>query len=107
MNTPLNEFHSFSFFCHISTFVIVEALDFINILSFNFFLAVEPANFVAVSIKIDVLCYAGKDHPMKCVISKLIIPGLGDQLTSMKKAIMPNISKHHSQVSGTRGSSTY
>lgn len=64
----------------------------------EYFPAMEPAKCVAVSIKIDVLCYAGKDHPMKCVISELIIPGLGDQLTSMKKAIMPNISKQHSQL---------
>lgn len=64
----------------------------------EYFPALGPTKLLAVSIKIEVLCYAGKDHPMKYVIPELIIPGLGDQLISMKKTLMPNISAQHPQL---------
>lgn len=44
------------------------------------------------------LCYAPKDLPLVSVISKLLIPGVVDQLTAMKNAYVPNLLKEHPQL---------
>ncbi|XP_010248750.1 PREDICTED: probable Ufm1-specific protease isoform X3 [Nelumbo nucifera] len=60
--------------------------------------ASEPARYLVVSFKLDVLCYTVKDLPVTYAISKLIVPGLIDQLTTMKKALLPNLLAQHPQL---------
>ncbi|PIA51486.1 hypothetical protein AQUCO_01100373v1 [Aquilegia coerulea] len=63
-----------------------------------YFPASDPSKLVVVSFKIEVLCYALKDVPVAYAVSLLIVPGLGDQLTLLKKAFMPNLLKQHPQL---------
>lgn len=51
-----------------------------------------------VDFKVEVLCYAAKFLPLTCAVSTLVIPGLVDQLNSMKNAILPNLLKQLPQV---------
>lgn len=60
--------------------------------------ALEEARLLFVSFKLEVLCYAAKDIPVIYAVSKLIIPGLVDQLNSMKNLILPNLLTEHPQV---------
>ncbi|OVA20526.1 Peptidase C78 [Macleaya cordata] len=64
----------------------------------EYFPASEPAEVLVVGFNIEVLCYAAKDLPVGYAISKLIIPGLVDQLTGMKKALMPNLLTQYPQL---------
>ncbi|XP_037493175.1 probable Ufm1-specific protease isoform X2 [Jatropha curcas] len=63
-----------------------------------YFPALEGARLLVVDFELDVLCYASKDLSLMHAVSKLIIPGLIDQLNSMKKAILPNLLTQHSQL---------
>ncbi|KAK8959644.1 putative Ufm1-specific protease [Platanthera guangdongensis] len=58
----------------------------------------EPTRCVLASFKLDVLCFSSKDFPVASAISKLVVPGLIDQLTALKKAISPNLLSHHPQL---------
>lgn len=60
--------------------------------------ALEEAGLLAVNFKLGVLCYAAKEIPVMYAVSKLIIPGLVDQLNSMKNVILPNLLTKHPQV---------
>ncbi|KAM7471478.1 hypothetical protein LguiA_009661 [Lonicera macranthoides] len=64
----------------------------------EYFPAMEEAKLVVVDYKLEVLCYATKDLPLTCAVSKLIIPGLVDQLHTMKKIILPNLLTQHPQL---------
>lgn len=68
------------------------------VIDFFLLLAMEEARLVVVDYKLEVLCYATKDLPLTCAVSKLIIPGLVDQLHTMKKIILPNLLTQHPQV---------
>ncbi|KAF9597099.1 hypothetical protein IFM89_015763 [Coptis chinensis] len=57
--------------------------------------ASEPAKHVVSSFKIEVLCYAAKDLPVAYAVSRLIVPGIVDQLISIKKDIMANLLTQH------------
>ncbi|KAH7681528.1 Peptidase C78 ubiquitin fold modifier-specific peptidase 1/ 2 protein [Dioscorea alata] len=58
----------------------------------------EPTKAVSISFKLDVLCYASKDFPLAEAVSKLLVPGLTDQLLIMKSAIMPKLLSQHPQI---------
>lgn len=60
--------------------------------------ASESARLLSFSFKLDVLCYASKDLPVTTAVSKLVMPGLVDQIMSMKKAIIPKLSMQHPQL---------
>ncbi|EEF51875.1 probable Ufm1-specific protease [Ricinus communis] len=64
----------------------------------EYFPALGDARFLVVHFELDVLCYADKDLSLIYAVSKLIIPGLVDQLHSMKKAILPNLLAEHPQL---------
>ncbi|KAI8017124.1 putative Ufm1-specific protease [Camellia lanceoleosa] len=57
----------------------------------EYFPALKEAKLLVVDYKLEVLCYAAKDLPLKHAVSKLIIPGLVDQLCTMKNTILPNL----------------
>ncbi|XP_042499341.1 probable Ufm1-specific protease isoform X1 [Macadamia integrifolia] len=63
----------------------------------EYFPASEPARLFVVSFKFDILCYASKDLPAAHAVSKLIVPGLEDQLTTMKKTLYSNLFTQHPQ----------
>ncbi|KAF8390553.1 hypothetical protein HHK36_025080 [Tetracentron sinense] len=64
----------------------------------EYFPASEPAKLLVVSYKLDVLCYAVKDLPVAYAVSKLIIPGLVDQLNMMNNSVLPNLVTQHPQL---------
>lgn len=51
----------------------------------------DKTRLLVVDLKAEVLCYAAKFLPLTYAVSTLIIPGLVDQLNSMKNAILPNL----------------
>lgn len=61
--------------------------------------ALEETRLLIVDFKLEVLSYAAKDLPLIYAVSKLIIPGLVDQIKTMKNAILPNLLAQHLQVS--------
>ncbi|XP_042503011.1 probable Ufm1-specific protease [Macadamia integrifolia] len=63
-----------------------------------YFPASEPARLLVVSFKLDILCYAAMDLPAVHAVSKLIVPGLVDQLTTMEKTLYPNLFTQHPQL---------
>lgn len=67
------------------------------ILTFSFS-ALGEANLLVINHKLEVLSYATKDLLLIHMVSKLIIPGLVDQLHSLKNKIMPDLMKKHRQV---------
>lgn len=58
----------------------------------------DEAKLLVVNYKLGVLCFAANDTPLVYVVSKLIIPGLVDQLRSMKNMILPNLLQKHPKV---------
>ncbi|XP_028555993.1 probable Ufm1-specific protease isoform X1 [Dendrobium catenatum] len=58
----------------------------------------EPASCVYSNLKLDVLCYSSKECPIASLISKLVVPGLIDQLLTMKNLISPSLSASHPQL---------
>ncbi|CAK9143497.1 unnamed protein product [Ilex paraguariensis] len=57
----------------------------------KYFPALEEAKGLIVNYNLEVLCYAAKDLSLTYAVSKLIIPGLADQLHAMKRTILPNL----------------
>ncbi|XVF11628.1 hypothetical protein REPUB_Repub08aG0043600 [Reevesia pubescens] len=64
----------------------------------EYFPAMEETRLLIVDFKLEVLCYAVHAIPLMHAISKLIIPGLVDQLNSMKKMTLPNLLTQHPQL---------
>lgn len=64
----------------------------------EYYPALEDARLLVVDLKLDVLCYATKRLPLIYALSKLVVPGLVDQLNTMKKAIMPYLLTQHPQL---------
>ncbi|GAB4860536.1 hypothetical protein Ancab_035697 [Ancistrocladus abbreviatus] len=60
--------------------------------------ALEEVRLSVEEYKLEVICYAAKDLPLTYAVSKLIIPALADQLTTMKKAVLPTFLTQHSQL---------
>lgn len=60
--------------------------------------ALEEVSVSIVQIQLEVLCYAAKDLPVIHALSNVVIPGLIDQLNSMKNAILPNLLTRHPQL---------
>lgn len=57
----------------------------------EFFPALGEAKLLVVNHKLEVFTYCTKDLLLKEMVSKLIIPGLVDQLHSLKKKILPDL----------------
>ncbi|GMH16749.1 hypothetical protein Nepgr_018590 [Nepenthes gracilis] len=57
----------------------------------EYYPALEEVHLLVVGYKLDVLCYAAKHLPLTYAVSKLIIPALADQLTTMKNAVLPTL----------------
>ncbi|CAN1136560.1 Probable Ufm1-specific protease [Linum perenne] len=64
----------------------------------EYFPALEEAKLLVAELKLDIICYAAKDVPLKIAVSKLVVPALVDQLNSMKKSIVPNLLAEHPQL---------
>ncbi|KAF3436673.1 hypothetical protein FNV43_RR19420 [Rhamnella rubrinervis] len=62
------------------------------------FSALEETRLLIVDFKLEVLSYAMKDLPLTYAISKLIVPGLVDQIKTVKNAICPNLLAQHPQI---------
>lgn len=56
------------------------------------------AKLLVVDYKLKVICYAAKDLHLTNAISKLIIPGLVDQLHSMKNMTLSNLLSQHPKL---------
>lgn len=64
----------------------------------GYFPVTEPTRCGLANFKLDVLCFSSKNFPVASAISKLVVPGLIDQLMALKKAISPNLFTHHPQL---------
>jgi len=62
-------------------------------ISFLFFSAPAPASLRVINLKLDILCYSPIDLPVPVAVSELVIPGLADQMSVMKKIIAPEITQ--------------
>ena len=60
--------------------------------------ALEEVRMLVVDFKLEVLCYAAKGLPLMHAVSKLVIPGLIDQLNIEGKTILPNLLAQRPQV---------
>lgn len=70
--------------------------------------ALEETRLLVVEFKLEVLGYAAKDLPLRFAVSKLIVPGLVDQLNSMKNAVLPNLlAEHPLVINDTCGSTLF
>ncbi|XP_020573185.1 probable Ufm1-specific protease isoform X2 [Phalaenopsis equestris] len=58
----------------------------------------EPASCAYANFMLDVLCYSSKQCSVASAISKLVVPGLIDQLITMKDAISPHLLTQHPQL---------
>ena len=65
---------------------------------FFFFLAPEEAILRVMDYKLEVICYAVKDLSLVLAVSKLVIPALVDQLTTMKNIVAPSFLGQHPRV---------
>uniref|UniRef100_A0A2P2KFG9 Ufm1-specific protease n=1 Tax=Rhizophora mucronata TaxID=61149 RepID=A0A2P2KFG9_RHIMU len=60
--------------------------------------ALEEVRLLIVNFELEVICYAAKDVPLMYAVSRVIIPGLVEQLKSMRNAILPKLLTQHPQV---------
>ncbi|GAB2240863.1 hypothetical protein Droror1_Dr00021381 [Drosera rotundifolia] len=64
----------------------------------EYYPALDEVRLLVVEYKLEVLCYAAKQLPLTYAVSKLIIPALTDQITTMKNAIVPSFLEQHPQT---------
>ncbi|KAL8551441.1 hypothetical protein ACS0TY_000511 [Phlomoides rotata] len=64
----------------------------------EYYPALGEANLLVINHKLEVLSYATKDILLTNMVSKLVIPGLVNQLHSLKNKILPDLMKQHRQV---------
>lgn len=64
----------------------------------SFLPAPALASLRAINLKLDILCYTSVDFPVAAAVSELVIPGLADQLSIMKKAIVSELTTQQPQV---------
>uniref|UniRef100_A0A453S7P4 Ufm1-specific protease n=3 Tax=Triticinae TaxID=1648030 RepID=A0A453S7P4_AEGTS len=57
-----------------------------------------PASLRVIDLKLDILCYSSMDLPVAVAVSELVIPGLADQLSIMKKAIVSELLTQQPQL---------
>jgi hypothetical protein len=74
------------------------ACSFVAELFFIFYVTPASANLRVINLKLDILCYASIDLPVAAAVSELVIPGLSDQLSIMKKAIVSELLTQQPQV---------
>ncbi|EEC69104.1 hypothetical protein OsI_38012 [Oryza sativa Indica Group] len=65
----------------------------------EYFPAPALASLRAINLKLDILCYTSVDFPVAAAVSELVIPGLADQLSIMKKAIVSELTTQQPQLS--------
>ncbi|EEC69103.1 hypothetical protein OsI_38010 [Oryza sativa Indica Group] len=63
----------------------------------EYFPAPALASLRAINLKLDILCYTSVDFPVAAAVSELVIPGLADQLSIMKKAIVSELTTQQPQ----------
>ncbi|KAL6854361.1 hypothetical protein ACP4OV_019264 [Aristida adscensionis] len=59
----------------------------------EYFPAPALASLRVVNLKLDILCYSSKDLPVAVAVSDLIIPGLADQMGTVKRVIASQITQ--------------
>ncbi|CAN6342622.1 unnamed protein product, partial [Urochloa humidicola] len=59
----------------------------------EYFPAPAPASLRVINMKLDIVCYSSIDLPVAVAVSELIIPGLADQMSVMKKIIASEITQ--------------
>ncbi|CAL5093952.1 unnamed protein product [Urochloa decumbens] len=59
----------------------------------EYFPAPAPASLRVINMKLDIVCYSSIDFPVAVAVSELIIPGLADQMSVMKKIIASEITQ--------------
>nr|CAB3461927.1 unnamed protein product [Digitaria exilis] len=59
----------------------------------DYFPAPAPVSLRVINLKLDILCYSSIDSPVGVAISELVIPGLTDQMSVMKKIIASEITQ--------------
>ncbi|KAG8388515.1 hypothetical protein BUALT_Bualt02G0133600 [Buddleja alternifolia] len=64
----------------------------------EYYPATEEAKLLAVNHKLEVLSYATKDMLLTHIVSKLVIPGLVDQLHSLKNKMLPDLLSQRHQL---------
>lgn len=64
----------------------------------EYYPVLDEVRLLVVEYKLEVLCYAAKQLPLTYAVSKLIIPALTDQITTMKNAIVPSFLEQHPQL---------
>ncbi|GAB2269736.1 hypothetical protein Dimus_004657 [Dionaea muscipula] len=64
----------------------------------EYYPALDEVRLFVVDYKLDVLCYAARQLPLTYAISKLLIPALISQLTTMKNAVFPSFLAQHPQL---------
>ncbi|KAL8530025.1 hypothetical protein ACS0TY_007195 [Phlomoides rotata] len=64
----------------------------------EYYPALGEANLLVINHKLEVLSYATKDLLLTHMVSKLVIPGLVNQLHSLKNKILPDLMKQHRQL---------
>ncbi|KAM3191619.1 hypothetical protein ACQJBY_069098 [Aegilops geniculata] len=64
----------------------------------KYFPAPAPASLRVIDLKLDILCYSSMDLPVAVAVSELVIPGLADQLSIMKKAIVSELLTQQPQL---------
>nr|CAB3465716.1 unnamed protein product [Digitaria exilis] len=69
----------------------ISVLVLVNILFL--FSAPAPVSLRVINLKLDILCYSSIDSPVGVAISELVIPGLTDQMSVMKKIIASEITQ--------------
>ncbi|KAH9620005.1 hypothetical protein KSS87_003504 [Heliosperma pusillum] len=60
--------------------------------------ALEAVKLMVVNYNLEVICYAVKDLPLTYSISRLVIPALVDQLTTVKNIVSPSFLSKHPQL---------
>uniref|UniRef100_A0A0E0J934 UFSP1/2/DUB catalytic domain-containing protein n=1 Tax=Oryza nivara TaxID=4536 RepID=A0A0E0J934_ORYNI len=65
----------------------------------EYFPAPALASLRAINLKLDILCYTSVDFPVAAAVSELVIPGLADQLSIMKKAVVSELTTQQPQLS--------
>ncbi|KAJ1270678.1 hypothetical protein BS78_06G070200 [Paspalum vaginatum] len=59
----------------------------------EYFPAPTPASLRVIKLKLDVLCYSSIDFPVVAAVSELVIPGLADRMSVMKRIIASEITQ--------------
>ncbi|KQJ91629.2 hypothetical protein BRADI_4g39067v3 [Brachypodium distachyon] len=64
----------------------------------KYFPAPPSTTLRVINLKLDILCYTSIDVPVAAAVSELVIPGLADQLSIMRKAIVSELLTQQPQL---------